>query len=131
MKGVKTYTANIYVGLKPNYDDTSMDVLNQNKLKATAICQKYCDDIGLGLTLTDTTFIYTKGNEPGLIVGLINYPRFPAEKKDIREKAIALARNLLSELNQQRLSVVFSDSTIMLERDDNESNNRDNEDGDQ
>ena len=35
--------------------------------------QKYCDEVGLCVTVTDTWFIYKDGNEPGLIIGFISF----------------------------------------------------------
>jgi len=114
----KTYIANIYVGTRPGYNDIHDHLLISNKQKIISICQKYCDDVGLGLTVTDTEFIYTNGNEPGIIVGLINYPRFPATRIEIKATAIDLAKILLKELKQERLSIVLSDETIMIEKED-------------
>jgi len=128
MKTVDTYTANIYVGLRPAYKKVEEHILKSNKLLVTDICQKYCDDVGLGLTLTDTTFIYTDGNEPGVIVGLINYPRFPSSPSQIQETTFKLAYQLLGSLNQERLSIVFSDRTVMIEKEEYETSNGTNRD---
>ena len=69
-----------------------------------------------GLTVTPTTFIYKGGREIGAIVGIINYPRFPLKVKDLKLRIMVLARLLLIKLKQQRLSVVFPDQTILVER---------------
>jgi hypothetical protein len=53
--------------------------------------------------------------ESGHAVGLINYPRFPAEPKDIKQKTLDLAKILKKMAGQERVSVVFSDETIMLD----------------
>ena len=106
---VPTYTATLYVGLLER--DTR---LLHTQAEALAVCQEYVDDVGLCVTFTPTTFVYTNGSEPGVIVGLINYPRFPVEPEDIREKALVLAESLRAALGQWRLSVVFPDETVML-----------------
>lgn len=87
MKYTDTYTATIYMGLKPSYSGVNETYLLTAKRKALNIIQDYCDNVGLGVTVTDTLFVYTEGNEPGLIIGLINYPRFPSEDYEIRSKA--------------------------------------------
>jgi len=130
MKAVNTYTANIYVGLRPGYEDVSEDVLKENKHKVIRICQEYCDDVGLCVTITDTEFIYTKGNEPGIIIGLINYPRFPSNVNDIRKLAIELAQTIQPELKQKRITIVFPDKTFMIGENGYESNKENREDGD-
>ena len=75
----------------------------------------YCDEVKLGVTFTKTEFIYVNGNEPGVIIGLINYPRFPDTNQNIKDKAFELAKKLMVELNQNRCSVVCSDKTYMFE----------------
>jgi len=114
-----TYYANIYVGLRPAYNQHITNTeLNGRKIYAFDVCQKYCDKIGLGLTFTETNYIYTNGNEPGLIIGLINYPRFPKDEQDIHKTSQELGKILLKELEQERLSIVYPDITLMLEKGD-------------
>lgn len=66
----------------------------------------------------ELTILDTDGAEDGAAVGLINYPRFPESCEKIKEVALDLAKSLKTELKQRRLSVVFSDETIMLEEDE-------------
>lgn len=109
MHGLKTYTATIYCGLRPGYKG--------REVSTTRILRKiqaYCDDVGLCVTVTPTTFVYTKGRERGLIIGLINYPRFPARPADILRRAKELASMLLDEARQNRISIVATDRTIMI-----------------
>ena len=113
MKIVPTFTATIYVGLE---DTDSGSIFPADTLRD--ICQKYCDEIGLCVTFTQTDYIYTKGSEPGVIIGLINYPRFPAKFSDIKKKALELGKLLLKAANQYKVSVVFPGETIMIERED-------------
>ncbi len=108
-----TFTASIYVGTRHGYfgDVTPVD-------KIRKWLQDFCNEIKLGVTLTQTEFIYVDGAEPGVIVGLINYPRFPKPIKEIKENAIAIAQGLMDLCVQERVSVVFSDETVMLEKND-------------
>lgn len=76
--------------------------------------QEQVDLIGLCVTVTETTFVYKGGWERGAIVGLINYPRFPKEESEIKELAIELARLMKERFGQKRMSIVFTDETIML-----------------
>jgi hypothetical protein len=110
MKVVDTYQANIYMGLQHAYSGV-MSPMEQG----IAICKKYCDDVGLGVTFTSTRFIYVYGDEAGFIVGLINYPRFPSLPIDIAHHAETLGGILMKELKQERFSIVFPDKTIMYE----------------
>ena len=110
MKTVKTFTAIIYVGFK-EMDTGIVHTIGE----ARDICQRYVDEVGLCVTVTPTEYIYTNGNEPGCAIGLINYPRFPAEEADIAIKSRELARLLMDAFRQNKVSVVMPDRTIMLE----------------
>lgn len=109
METVRTFTAIVYVGLKVHETGVIFDID-----VATKVIQAFVDSVGLCVTVTPTTFIYTNGHEPGISVGLINYPRFPSERIDIRDKALTLAKLLRETLSQFKVSVVFPDETVML-----------------
>jgi hypothetical protein len=115
MKTVPTFTATIYVGLKDT-DTSTGCIFGHDVLKQ--VCQKYCDETGFCVTYTETEYIYTTGNEPGAIVGIINYPRFPSDAKTLRERAITLAKLLQKAANQYKVTVVMPDETVMIERED-------------
>jgi hypothetical protein len=109
MTKVTTFTATIYVGFREQYTDEvrAADM-------AHALLQRYADMGGLCVTVTPTRFIYKGGSEPGIAVGLINYPRFPEESQKIRDKAFELALALMRIYRQLKVSVVFPDETVML-----------------
>lgn len=65
---------------------------------AKSICRKHCFDVGLCVTVEPISYIYTGGEEVGVRVGLINYPRFPTTKSVLRQKAHALGRELMDGL---------------------------------
>lgn len=109
MKTVKTFTATIYVGFK-NRSTGSVHPIET----AMSVIQGYVDDVGLCVTVTPTTYVYTEGNEPGIAVGLINYPRFPSTPKQIRTHAITLAERLRVRLQQYKVCVVMPRETVML-----------------
>lgn len=113
MKIVSTFTAQIAVGFKNTDTGEELSVRI-----AREICQDYCNAVGLCVTLTETEFIYTDGNEHGCLVGLINYPRFPSTPEKILEHALAIAKLLLDAYKQYKVSVICSDKTYMIERDD-------------
>ena len=54
---------------------------------AERLCRDYCNRVGLCVTVTPTVFIYTGGAQSGVLVRLFNYPKFPAERDSIRDKA--------------------------------------------
>lgn len=78
---------------------------------ARQICRQFCDEEGLCVTVTPTTYVYTNGEETGVIVGLINYPRFPAEPRQIAQTAKMLALELMHKLEQQSVTIQTPDKT--------------------
>jgi hypothetical protein len=106
---VESYSASIYVGLKERDSGITHQLYELN-----ALCQEYVDKKGLCVTVTPTYFMYTDGNEPGAIVGLINYPRFPSSPEIIKETAIELASIILNKLDQYRISIDLPGETLML-----------------
>ena len=83
--------------------------------------QTYVDEGGFCITLTKTEFIYTDGQEPGVILGMINYPRFPSDEYTILQKSFVVARGLIKLLNQKRCSIVTSKKTYLVENDEMKS----------
>ena len=110
MKKVITYTATIYCGLRDGYGEeinsSYPDVINDYINNRSG---------GLCVTCTSTTFYYNGGQEPGIIVGIINYPRYPFSDEKIRRLAFELAEKLMIKCKQYRVSIVFPEETILLE----------------
>lgn len=69
---------------------------------------------GLCVTIEPTTFIYTGGEESGYVVGLINYPRFPASKVSILDRAFDLMHKLLEVTHQHSALVMTPDITTWV-----------------
>lgn len=80
--------------------------------RATRICRDHCDEVGQCVTVTPTTYVYTGGEEAGVIVGLINYPRFPSEPHEIWHKAETLALLLRDGLGQESFTIQAPDKTV-------------------
>jgi hypothetical protein len=76
---------------------------------AKMVCRDFCNrekvkfGRGLCVTVTPTTYIHTGGTDEGIegvIVGLINYPRFPLEPWELQATANALGEELRLKLGQ-------------------------------
>lgn len=61
---------------------------------------------GLCVTVTPADFIYTGGEETGVAIGLVNYPRFPSTFDDLQTRAISIAQQLIVALCQKTALVV-------------------------
>jgi hypothetical protein len=73
--------------------------------QALETCRSFCDEIGYCVTVTPTTYVYRDGEEEGVVVGLINYPRFPDHPARIEDTAIRLGMRLKKALGQESFSV--------------------------
>ena len=110
MRKVPTFTAHIYVGTRTRYSGEVYGVQ-----MAREWLHKHVNKDPLCVTLTETEFIYTDGGEPGLVIGLIDYPRFPSQHEAIKERARRIALAMLRMYQQGKVSIVFSDETEMYE----------------
>ena len=114
MKSLETFECKIYLGLKEGYDGIEHLIEEVEE-----ILQNDCDTNGFAYTLTPTRFIYKNGNENGCIIGVINYPRFPRDKSWLKAKTYHLTQQLLKIFKQERISIVCTDDTIMVESNEN------------
>ena len=103
----KTYWANIYLGLRVEYTDKQ-----HTYAKAEKFIKKYVTDNPMCVTMTRTNFAYVDGDERGLIIGIINYPRFPKSQRKLKEYAMEFAKVLKEEFAQKRISIMFPDTTL-------------------
>lgn len=79
--------------------------------QAKQVCREYCRDVGFCVHVEPVDYIYTGGEEVGFKVGIINYPRFPAEYVTLRDHARVIADRLLDRLCQSSCCIVGPDDT--------------------
>lgn len=111
---MKSFEAEIFVGFKEFTNSERTEFVTHSLKECEDICQEYCDAVGLCVTVTPTKYIYTKGNEQGAIIGLIQYPRFPCSELDIIAHAKTLGEILLIRLGQYRVTINLPDEVLML-----------------
>lgn len=99
---VPTFTARVYVA--------------GDRAVAEQTCREFCFGVGLCVTVEPTRFVYTGGEESGVAVGLVNYPRFPSDPEELREKAKRLAVSLMERCCQWSALVVCPDRTEWITR---------------
>lgn len=83
---------------------------------ARRICRQFCMAVGQCVTVTETDFIFTGGQEAGVMVGLLHYPRFPTTPAALAETAMALATALRDGLCQWSVLVEGPEETVWLNR---------------
>lgn len=88
---------------------------------ATQECLDYCTEVGLCVTVTPTMYVYRGGRQSGMIIGLINYPRFPSNRQGIWAHAMNLAVRLKYILKQGSFTVQNDKvSTFVSDRDEDQ-----------
>lgn len=101
----------IYCGLKNTFEQK---IGTYSLTDVHEIVQEYVNKLGECVTITPTNFVYTNGNEPGVIIGFINYPRFPKDQSELITRALGLAEKLMYAFKQCRVTVTTPISSIML-----------------
>ncbi|RTL07632.1 hypothetical protein EKK58_00225 [Candidatus Dependentiae bacterium] len=123
-RSIPTFEAKIYVGFRKSYSTDHPDVGNciwkVRQACRDAVASGWC------VTMQPLEYIYTPtytvgqaeavDGEPGVVIGAINYPRFPTKPEALKQRCIDLASKLMDVLEQERVTVVFTDETVLLER---------------
>jgi len=73
-------------------------------------------NVGACVTVESVDYIYTGGEESGVRIGFINYPRFPADSSHILESAKGLAELLMMDMCQHSYSITTPETTFWRSR---------------
>lgn len=84
--------------------------------EAKKICREWAMEVGACVTVEKVDFVYTGGEEAGVRIGLINYPRFPTTEEELGRKAREIADRLMNGLCQMSYSVVGPRETEWVSR---------------
>ena len=82
---------------------------------AKQTCRQFCMK-GFCVNISKTDYIYTMGEESGVCVELINFPRFQQTNKEVFLMAVDLANKLLEDLYQASYTIVATDRTYFFSR---------------
>ena len=111
-----TITASITVGMQIGYTKQLY-----NKSKLIKVLQKFQKNqinernVYLSACVSKCEIVLSGQIEPHIKLDFVNYPKFPLSIKQFKYEVELLTKYLLSELNQNRILIVFHDETIMLE----------------
>lgn len=112
-KSEPTYEISLYLGSRRGYDGPSfmkqdvIDVIQTFQSKWTG---NYCT-----LRITETTFVSGEYQEDGWGIHAIHFPHYPVGIMNAVRFMKQLAKHLLSEFDQNRISVVTPVHTFMFE----------------
>lgn len=73
--------------------------------KAEEVCREWVMKGGC-VNITANNYIFTQGEQTGVCIELINYPRFPKEGHEIEQEAIDLGLLLLKKLHQGSFTIM-------------------------
>ena len=82
---------------------------------AKQLLQKYVE-VGLCVSTCKVDYIYKYGQESGIKVTLINYPRFPSTDEELKNKAIDIGHYLMGNMSQGSFTVTGNNETIYFDR---------------
>ena len=115
----KTFTAQITIGLFRGY---SKKLISELELKKALLKGqehiKASYKIELSAKLSPCEILFLGQEEPSMELQFIQYPKFLHEESAIKKALITLTELMMIELEQNRVVIVFTDETIMLEQSD-------------
>ena len=85
------------------------------KHKAEDICRKFVES-GLCVNVSETNYIFKYGEQKGVIVELINYPRFPTNSWILEERARNLGFLLMEGMSQGSFTLQTNITTLLFDR---------------
>lgn len=118
-KTVNTYQASINLGLQRHYSDDLIpkeEVIQfiQDYQKSRLIKDKRL----MSVNIFKSSIVCIGQNEPHLVIQFIDYPKADLSHQDIKKEAVDLAKALMNEYNQNRIVIVCTNETILLEKSD-------------
>ena len=113
----KTFTATATIGLNRGYEQSTISLIafKAALLKAQQkIVTEY--KIGLSVKISSCEILFLGQEEPSMELEFIQYPKFIQEEYILKKAIIKLIEMMMYELEQNRVVVIFTDETIMLEQ---------------
>jgi hypothetical protein len=114
---IKTWQASFTTGLFRGYDKT--DVITEVEFKKALVLgqkeifRKYT--LLLSAKIVRCSIFADGQDEASMELQFINYPKFPADEKELKMAITELAVFMMKMLSQNRTVIIFPDDTIMLE----------------
>ena len=81
---------------------------------AKQVCREFCMDEGACVQVHLVDYVYTGGEESGVSVMFVNYPRFPKDSDEIYRQAKRLALKLRDRMCQWSVMLITPTTTTWL-----------------
>ena len=98
--------------------------------KAEDVCRKYVER-GHCVNVYETNYIFKFGEQRGVVVEFINYPRFARTQEQLTTEAKELGLALMHEMNQGSFTIQSRDGTYFVDRRDDHTYYQAQPDGNQ
>jgi hypothetical protein len=115
----KTFIAQVTIGLYKEYSKERFSLVEFKKALDFAqrkIKSEY--NIALSVKVTLCEIVFLGQEEPSVNLQFIQYPKFPQEVSVLKKEIVKLTELLMLKMKQNRVVIVFTDETIMLEQSD-------------
>jgi hypothetical protein len=113
----KTFTAKLAIGLNKGYSNELISIEEfKDTLLETQQKIKSEYDIALSAKLIPCEILFLGQEEPSIELQFIQYPKFSVEEAELKKAIIELIKILMIKLEQNRVVIVFTDETVMLEQ---------------
>ena len=115
----KTFTAKLTIGLVRGYSKNRIPVTEfKIALLKAQVRIKAQYKIELSAKAKRCEILFLGQSEPSVELQFIQYPKFPQEESSLKRAIIALTELIMINLEQNRVVIVFTDETLMVEQSD-------------
>ena len=119
IKKANTFEARLYIGSVQGYHGAPF-TFEELKEEVGNLQSESPKEEMIPVRIAPTNFVCGNYSEAGWEVAAINYPRFPKAEALITLFMMELAKRLLVCFNQNRISIIFPNETIMFESEEAE-----------
>jgi hypothetical protein len=115
-KSIKAFSAKVTFGLEREYFSENIDkkvIIQYLRNSQEELIKK---KIYLSASIYEATVVMSGQQEPHLVIGFINYPKFPLAEDVLKNEIEILTKNLMHEFQQNRVVIEYLDETIMFEK---------------
>ena len=119
IRKANTFEARLYIGSVQGYHGTPF-TFEELKEEVGNLQSESPKEEMIPVRIAPTNFVCGNYSDAGWEVAAINYPRFPKAEALITLFMMELAKRLLVCFNQNRISIIFPNETIMFESEEAE-----------
>lgn len=115
----KTFTANATFGLHRGYSQKRVTILEFKEV--LLIAQKKIKSqfkVELSAKMIPCEILFLGQEESSIQIEFIQYPKFLQDESLLKKAIESLVKMMMLELEQNRVVIIFTDETLMLEQSD-------------